>query len=277
MSRLGDTYPVVSFAVVPLSLSFSLLFDIEPNTMAMHHIILPLTNVSVSICKELGTFTINLPAFEVSFESWLIRPGHNSLTFHVVVLEFSFVELTCICKIILSGAMELAIDEIALVEATIELKATLAWFFAFNEVSSVFYFIIIPALGTKPMLLIIKPISFIHTSVSVYEHPKTICFSIFPLSLVYISINMSHSSSSVVEAVHCLAFKDTSIYKLYNTKAFPDVHIIWTPLSLVLFDWSCFVTTFRICIFDIFEIVQPYKTFSSHFRAHEPLKFFVRH
>jgi hypothetical protein len=69
MSRLGDTYPVVSFTVIPLPLSFSLLFDIKPNTMAMHDIILPLTYVSVSICKEFSTFTIDLAAFEVSFES----------------------------------------------------------------------------------------------------------------------------------------------------------------------------------------------------------------
>ena len=167
----------------------------------MHHIILPLTNVSVSICKELGTFTINLPAFEVSFESWLIRPGHDSLTFHVVVPEFSFVELTCVCKVILSSAMELAIDEITLVEATIELEATLAWFLAFYEVSSVFYFIIVPAFGTESMLLIIKPFSFVHTSVGIYKYPKSICFTIFPLSLIYISIHMSHSSSSVIEAI----------------------------------------------------------------------------
>ena len=119
--------------------------------------------------------------------------------------------------------MELSVNEIALIEAAIEFKTTLSRFLAFDEVTSVFYFVEIPAFGTKAVLLVIVPFSFIHTAVCIYEYTEAVCFPIFPFSLVYISIYVSHSSSSVVKAIKGLTFVNTSISELYYTETFPDI------------------------------------------------------
>jgi hypothetical protein len=126
MSGFRNPYPIVPLSILPLPLSFCLIFDIEPNSVSMHLVISKLTYVFVSISKDFGSFSLHFPLLEFSFEFVAIWPCHHSFTFHIVVLEFSFIKFAVVCKVVFSLPMEFSIYKISFVETFFKFKATLA-------------------------------------------------------------------------------------------------------------------------------------------------------
>lgn len=126
MRRFGFPYPMCSFPIGPLPLSFGLIFDVEPNPMSMHLVILPLTQVSIAVHEHFFTVAIYFTLIKVAFILGLIRPCHNSFAIHIIILEFSFIKFASVSKEILPITMELAIDKVTFIEATFKFKPSLA-------------------------------------------------------------------------------------------------------------------------------------------------------
>jgi hypothetical protein len=103
--------------------------------------------------------------------------------------------------------LELTIYEISLVEATIfPVKSAFAMFLAFEEISFVDSFAIVPAFLAFPMLKIVKPLSGVSGSIGVYKRSMAISLVVFPLSLVDISVGMSHPTHAIAFIKSPLAF-----------------------------------------------------------------------
>ena len=99
--------------------------------------------------------------------------------------------------------MELTIYKIAFIIATFKFKPSFSSFLSFDEIASKLYFIVVPRLSTKSMLLIIMPLTFIHRSVSVDEYAQSISFSVCPFSLINVSICMGHPTFTIELLVLC--------------------------------------------------------------------------
>ena len=163
----------------------------------MLQIIFPLSDIPVSILKLFCSFSFYLSVFELSFILWLIWPRHHSFSFHVIVYKLTFIDLSCLWKIVFSSSMKLSINKISIVKSSYKFKFTLSCFFAFLKLASKFNFIVTPRLNSFSMLLVIFPLPNIHWPISINENSMTISFSVLPISLVNISISVSHSSFSV--------------------------------------------------------------------------------
>lgn len=151
-------------------------------------------------------------------------------------MEFSLVDLTCFCKVVLSLTLKLAINKVSFVIISIELKASLTSFLGINKHSLIFDRIVIPCLTTLSMVLVIQPLPSIHGSLSVDVNTKTIGLSLLPFSLINISVWVSHSSLTMEETVHCLALIFASICIDDCTQSFIYRFVsILSPLSLILF------------------------------------------
>jgi len=271
MSSLWYTYPVVSFTILPLSLSFCLFFNIEPYSVSMHYIIFPLSNISITICKTFSTFTFNLSSSKLSFKPWLIRPYHNTLTIHIIIFKFPFKKFTSIRKVILPIPMKLPIHKIPFIIPPFKFKPTLPRLLPLHKIASILNFIIIPALRPKAMLLVIKPLPLIHTAISIHKDPIPISLTILPIPLVNVSIHMGHPPTPIVKEVLCLALVQTSIWELYYAKAFIDCHVAGSPLAFVLFRTS------QIVILYFFENIYPYESFATTLWTHEAGELFICH
>jgi hypothetical protein len=129
--------------------------------------------------------------------------------------------------------VKLAIEKVPLVEASFEFKPTLSCLFAFEKVSRVFDLIIVPAFNTITVLHVVFPVTGVHATVRVDKDSESMSLAIDPLSLIDVSVHMSHAPFSVIVTVHCLSLIKAPISKFDNTKAFPDVEVVCSPLSFV--------------------------------------------
>ena len=112
----------------------------------------------------------------------------------------------------------------------------MACFLSILKFSSVLYIIVIPRFSTMTMLLIIEPFPHIHTSLSINKNSVAISFSIFPVTLINITINMSHSTFSIILFILSLSLIHTSIRKLNGSKSFPCFRfLIMSPMTLIFF------------------------------------------
>ena len=93
MRCLGNADPVIPLTVLPLPLSLGLFFEVEPQTVAVHLVVFKLAVVLVAIVPEASAFSLHFAKVEVAFVPGPVVEGHYSFTLHVVVAEFSFVQL----------------------------------------------------------------------------------------------------------------------------------------------------------------------------------------
>lgn len=88
------------------------------------------------------------------------------------------------------------------------------------------------------MLLVILPLPFVHGAVCVDEYAQAIGFSVHPLSLVNISVGMSHSPFSIKLLVLGHSLIGGAICKLNDSDSFPHGVIvnfdIRFPVGLIL-------------------------------------------
>jgi len=198
----------------------------------MLKVVFPITYVSIAVCEVLRTLSMHFTSLKISFIPWFIWPDDNTFSIHVIIFEFSLVELARICEVILAITMELAINKVSLVISALKLEPAVAWFFAVYKLASIFDFIIVPALATIAMLLVIEPFSLIHRAISVNKYSVAICFSLFPVPLVDVVIRMSHSALAVKKFVFGHTLIRRAIRKNDDTKALPCL-LVLAPMSLV--------------------------------------------
>jgi len=150
--------------------------------------------------------------------------------------------------------VELAVQEVAFVEASLELEAALSSFLALEEVSSVLDLEVVPAFKAVAVLHIVLPLSSVHTTLQVNEDTETMGFSVEPLTLVDVTVDMSHPALAVVLAVDDLALVKTTIIILHDANALPYVQVVHSPLTAVL----ALRTIRRLVVWrDVLEIIDP--------------------
>ena len=115
----------------------------------------------IAFGKLFDTMAVHATIFEFTLVASLVGPHHHSLTMHVIFNEVTLVDFSRISKVVFASSVELAVDEVALVMAAIELKSSFAGLSAFDEVTCVDDLAPVPHLNTKAMLAVMVPIAII--------------------------------------------------------------------------------------------------------------------
>lgn len=260
MRLLSRAYPADSLVVQPFSLSFGLVLYAEEDPGAVHHVVLEAANVLVAVRVRLEPFPLHFALPEVSFVSRIVGPDEHSLALHIVVVKFALVELARVSKEVLAEALELAVHKVSFVEPAIELKLASPCLLSFIEVTRVPNHIEVPALDSVPMLFVVHPISFVHAAVIIDENAKAVSFSIFPFTLVYISICMSHPAFAIVKLILGLAHVNGAVAELDDAEAFEGVFVISPPLTFIFLRYFILVDDVEIVwvvLCNALEIVDP--------------------
>jgi len=106
--------------------------------------------------------------------------------------------LVNVSKIVDSEALELPIDELPLIIASVlPVEPALAIFLALVELSLVSGGSIIPLLFAIAVLSVINPLPCVHGIVGINKDAVPVCFVIAPLAFVHVPIGMSHSAAPI--------------------------------------------------------------------------------
>lgn len=116
MGGLGLSKPGNSLSMLPFTLSLSLVISIMVNAGSVHHIILELTRVFVSIGHVFNTVSVSFMIFEIPFILALIRPRHLTFAMHLIILKVAFISLARISEVILALSMETTIKEVTIID-----------------------------------------------------------------------------------------------------------------------------------------------------------------
>ena len=118
----------------------------------------------------------------------------------------------------LTIALELSIDEVTFIEATIfPLEPTLSMLLALEESSSVDSFAVVPALFTLSVLQVIEPIANVSGSVGVNEGAIAISLVLSPVSLVNVTVSVGHAAHTTALSISPHAFVLGSIRPQLHT------------------------------------------------------------
>jgi hypothetical protein len=81
---------------------------------------------------------------EISLVPGLVRPDHDSLALHIVIMELALINFSCVLEVVPAIPFELSIHEVTLVKPSIELKFTLPSFLSLAEIARVLNLLVIP-------------------------------------------------------------------------------------------------------------------------------------
>lgn len=126
-----------------------------------------------------------------------IGPKHQSTSMNLILVEISFINLTCFIEEVFSFAMELSVNEISFIKISVEFKFPLTGFKSINKVTLVDNFIVIPLFSSFSVVCVITPFTFVHGPFGIYEDSLATSHAVFPLALIHISITVGHSSNSI--------------------------------------------------------------------------------
>jgi len=226
--------PTISLAILPLSLALGLIFIAIKDSTSSLNVVFPLSNVSISVCKFFFAFAFNFTWFEISVVSRAIRPNHSTFSIHIVFFEITFVKFPRIREVIFAFSFKFSVLKVTFVVTAFEFKATLSSFLSVKKLTSVFYVVKTPWFSSKTVLLIVKPFAHIHATLSVNKDSIAVGFSIFPVSLIDVTIHMSHSTFTIILFIFSLTLILTAICEFNYSKPFPSFKFfIMFPMALV--------------------------------------------
>jgi len=142
----------------------------------------------VAIWVSSHTLAVGLAVFEFAVVVGAVGPGHLASAVHVVLLESTLVDFAGLGKVVLTFSVELAVNEIAFINVTVKFKFTFACLLSIDEVSSVNDLVVVPLLSSFSVILIIFPLTLIHRSLLIDKNTFSGGFTVFPLTLVNITI-----------------------------------------------------------------------------------------
>lgn len=176
--------------------SFSLLkgLAIRVEAFSVSEIVGPLTFVLVLVCVNHGSGTVSLSSLEFTGIFRVIWPYHSTVSGHVILLELSLIDLSSLSEVVLTISVELSLEEFALVEVTFEFESSLSSFLAFDEVTCIDNFVVVPLLSTLSVVHIVQPLSIVHGTLLVNKNTVAVSLSVFPLTLVDVTIGVDHST-----------------------------------------------------------------------------------
>jgi len=127
----------------------------------------------------------------------LVWPNHNALAVHIIVDKISLINFSRVSEVIFSLSIELSIYKVPLVVGAFELKASLACLFSLSEITRVDDLALIPDLSTLTVLYVLDPVSIIEGAVLVNKHASAMSFSVQPVSVINVTVGMSHLTSPI--------------------------------------------------------------------------------
>ena len=169
----------------------------------------PVMHVTVGV--PLFTHAVHHTIFELSNVLTLIWPNHLTHTAWLVLFELALVDLASISEEVLATTLKHAVNELTIVGAAIACESALTCFLAIQIVSLVLNFIVIPVLCALPVHLVLKPIAFIETALSVAKCTVSVRHTILPLALVDVSVGVRHSPEALELAIYCLALVNGAV------------------------------------------------------------------
>lgn len=201
----------------------------------MTHVLLPLTLIDTLISILLDTKSISLAIKEVTSVSRSIGPSHGSFALNIVLIKLSFVFFARLSKVVFACAMELSINEVSLIDITIEFEFAYTSFLTVDKVSRVLDLVILPLLSALTMVHVVQPLTIVHRTILVNEDTFTASFALFPLTVVNVTIFVRNSSFAMEQSFVSHALVSCSIRELNETETLPSgLVLVGLPLALVL-------------------------------------------
>lgn len=223
----------------------------------MSHVVLELTCAHVSVLVNSDTISVHFTIFEVTFIVRVISPRKFAISMHIVLKELTFVNLARLCKIVFTVTVELALYEITLIHVSIELEFALSCFLSIDEATCVYNLIVVPLLSSFAVICVILPFTLVHRSLLVDENSIAASFTLFPLTLVDVSVGMCHSSLAVEKSILCHSLISRAIGEYYYAESLPD-----TLLFLIVL-WDCPLASVLSALLDVLDTGVPEETLAA--------------
>jgi hypothetical protein len=135
--------------------------------------------------------------------------------------------------------MELSVNEVSGIHVAIEFKFTFSSLLTVNKISRVDDLIVIPLLSSLAVICVILPLALVHGALLVNEDTIATGFALFPLTLVYVAVGVSHATFAMEKTAlgHALVFG--AIWELDDAETLPNLLLLLVvpgdgPLATVL-------------------------------------------
>jgi hypothetical protein len=231
-------------------LLFGLFGKVIPDTEAVVCVFLKGAYITISLSELLDTLAFHATILEVALISSHIRPHHHSSSMHVILRELTFVDFSRVSEIIFTSTMEFSIDKVSLVVGSIKLKTSFTSLLAVHEVASVDDLAFVPHFFAVAVLPVLVPLAIVEGAILIDEDALAVSLAIEPLSLVNISVGMSHTALAIQHLFLGESLIFGPILELDDAKAFPGGFSL-VPITLVL-----------TVLVDGLEVVVPTQEFS---------------
>ena len=187
----------------------------------MSFVFTKITVVYVSVSIVSYTPSMHLAVSELALILAEVRPLHYSLALKLIFNKLAYIYFSTVCKVILSIAMELALDKIAFISGSLEFEFSLACLLTLLEVSLISDAIKVPELETSPVLHVVSPLSGVQASIIIAESALAMSLAILPLALIHIAVGMRHPAHAMEKTVLGLSLVLRFIRKDYGSKSTP--------------------------------------------------------
>ena len=130
-----------------------------------------------------------------------IRRSHHSLPLHHVLLKLTLVDFAFVAERVDAVAMELAVEEVALVRAAVGLELPLAGLLPVHEGALVANCALLPLLDTAAVLLVVEPLAVVEGLLDrTVIGSFALCLAAFPVAPVRRAIRLHHLTAPVEPA-----------------------------------------------------------------------------
>ena len=233
----------------------------------MELIVLESTNISVKVLVLSDSLALHSAILKFTIVSRSIREEHGSLPIHVVLNEIALINPTRFGKVVLALSVELAINEVTFVGATLELKLAFSCLLSHRKVTRVLHLSTFPSLHSMPILQVVRPFTLVHGSFGINKHTVAFCLAVLPLTLVDVSIRVVHPSFSVEQLVLSLTLVARSVTEFDFSQSLPVGSVLVPEASVLLLGFGILV--------ELHPVVVPVELLS--LILHEFRELFVRH
>ena len=206
-----DLPMLLDLAALEGALLPSVVGGLVDGALAIGLVVLPLALVDVSIWVITNSLPTHFALFELPLVLALVRPDHDALSFHLVVLELPGVDLAGVSEVVLAVALELSIHEVAFVLTTLELELSLSCLLALLEVTLVLDGTEVPLLSALAVLEVLVPVAVVEAALVVAEYALSVGLALLPVSPVNIAIGMGHHSPSIKLSILSLTLVPGSV------------------------------------------------------------------
>ena len=200
---------------------------------------------------------LHLSILEVSLIVRVVGQSQFTLALHVVLVEYTFIDLTRLSEIILSFTVEFSINEITLVHVTIEFKFSFAGFLAIYKVSGINNLVVVPLLSSLAVIGVVLPLTLVHGALLVDEYTFAASFALEPLSLVDVSVRVCHSSLAMEQRILCHSLVPGAVWEFHDSHARPHRVLLLVTL------WDGPLTSVLAALLDVHNSSVPEMTFAA--------------